>query len=105
MKNKKNKNQAPLTLEGLASYNQEVLFPFLKDNFASKKELTEFKNETITNFDRVEKKLDILLDEKEARQYQDEKQRKLWLVIIKALKKHNILSSEELEKISRLEIF
>ena len=133
MKSKKGKNQTPLTLEGLVSYNQEVLFPFLKDNFVSKKEFTgfknemsgfksemsgfknemngfknemsEFKNETLSNFDSIEKKLDILLTEKEVRQYQEEKQKKLWLVVIKALKKHNILSSEELGKISRLEIF
>ena len=112
MKNKKNKNQTPLTLEGLVSYNQEILFPFLRENFVSNKkfdkfenEINEFRNETLTNFDAMGKKLDILLTEKEVRQYQDEKQKKLWLVVIKALKKHNILSSEELEKISRLEIF
>jgi len=71
---KKKSNQKPLTLDELIEYNQKVLFPFLeepfaskeflKENFATKKEFQEFKNETLTNLDEIQKKLDVLLTEK-----------------------------------------
>ena len=32
-------NEKPLTLNELAKYNQEVLFPFMKENFATKKDV------------------------------------------------------------------
>lgn len=32
-------NEKPLTLRELAKYNQEVLFPFMKENFATKKDM------------------------------------------------------------------
>ena len=112
MKRNKNKNQKPLTLKTLAAYNQEVLFPYLEERFVSrrefndfKNEMTDFKNESLTNQDAILKKLDILLIEKDVREYQKKKERKLWAIIIRSLKQHHILSSKELEEIARLEIF
>lgn len=118
--------QKPLTLDGLAEYNQEVLFPALEKVFLTKTEfkefksemigfrgdmtefkqdMTEFKDKTLTNFDAVLKKLDILLDEKKVREYQEEKEKKLWAIVIKSLHEHCILSPKDLEKISQLKIF
>lgn len=104
MKNNKN-NSNPLTLKGLAEYNQEVLFPFLKESFILKKEFDDFKNKSLTNDDKLMKKLDILLTEKEMRRHQDEKQKKLLLIMLKALKDHQILSSEQMAEIGKLEYF
>lgn len=103
----KNKTQKPLTLDALASYNQEVLFPALEERFVTKREFAnfknefkDFKNESLTNQDAALKKLDILLTEKKVREYQEKKEKKLWAIIIQALKEHRILSSKELEEIA-----
>ncbi|MEK7658689.1 MAG: hypothetical protein AAB352_02370 [Patescibacteria group bacterium] len=119
MVNNKTKKQEPLTLDGLVKYNQDVLFPYFKETFAGKKEftdfknemtdfkneMTDFKNENLTGQDKILKKLDILLIEKDVRDYQDKKQKKLFAIMIKSLKEHNILSSKELEEITKLEFF
>jgi hypothetical protein len=110
---KKKSNQKPLTLDELIEYNQKVLFPFLEEIFLTKKEFQEFKNkefqgfknEVLTNFDAIQKKLDVLLTEKTIREYRERKEKKLWQIIIKALKEHRILSQKELEEIAKLEIF
>ncbi len=104
-----------MTLDELISYNQKVLFPFLEEHFASKeflkenfvikKEFSEFKNKALTNFDIIQKKLDVLLTEKTVREYQEKKEKKLWAIIIKALKEHRILSPQQLEEIAHLDIF
>ena len=115
----KKNNQKPLTLKELIDYNQEVLFLFLEERFVTekefnnfkkefnnfKKEFTDFKDETLSTDDKILKKLDILLTEKTVREYQEKKEKKLWAIIIKALKEHRILSSQELREIARLEIF
>ncbi|MEK7160669.1 MAG: hypothetical protein AAB724_01430 [Patescibacteria group bacterium] len=103
---KKNKSaQKPLTLEILADYNQKVFFPALDEHFTTKKEFNEFKDKVLTNEDKMLKKLDTLLTEKEVREYREEKENKLWAIIIKSLKEHRILSSDELDQIARLQIF
>jgi len=102
---KKKSTQKPLTLDTLASYNQMVLFPALEERFVTKKEFRNFKDKSLTNQDVMLKKLDILLTEKKIREYQEQKEKKLWAIIIKALKEHRILSSQELEEIASLEIF
>ena len=102
---KKKSTQKPLTLDTLASYNQMVLFPALEECFVTKKEFRNFKDKSLTNQDVMLKKLDILLTEKKIREYQEQKEKKLWAIIIKALKEHRILSSQELEEIASLEIF
>jgi len=102
---KNNKNQKSLTLDALASYNQEILFPWLQENLVAKKEFNDFKDKTVTSQDKMLKKLDTLLTEKTAREYQEKKEKKLWAIVIKALQEHRILSARELQEISRLEIF
>ena len=126
-------NKKPLTFDKLLEYHRKLLIPELEEKFVIKKEFSglktdvgilktdvaelktdmqglkkefgEFKEETLTNEDKILKKLDILLTEKKVREYQEEKQKKLWAIIIKALKEHRILSSQELREIARLEIF
>ncbi|MBI2041949.1 MAG: hypothetical protein HYT20_02945 [Candidatus Nealsonbacteria bacterium] len=41
----KNKIKKPLTLDELAEYNQEVLFPALEERFATKNDLRQMKEE------------------------------------------------------------
>jgi hypothetical protein len=89
----------------LIEYNQKVLLPFLEEHFVTKKEFQEFKNQVFINFDAIQKKLDVLLTEKTIREYRERKEKKLWQIIIKALKEHRILSQKELEEIAKLEIF
>ena len=115
----KNKNQKPLTLEMLADYNQEVLFPAMEERSVTKEdfgdfktemkdfktEMKDFKEESLKNQDATLKKLDILIVEKEMREYQNKKEKKLWSIIIRSLKEHRILSSKEMEEIAKLEIF
>lgn len=102
---KKKVNHKPLTLEILTDYNQKVLFPALEAGFVIKKEFNDFKNKSLTNQDKMLKKLDLLLTEKKVREYQEEKEKKLWAIIIRSLKEHRILSSKELEEIAKLEVF
>jgi len=124
---KKNVIQKPLTLNELANYNQKVLFPLLEEKFLTKREFElfkkidfselkkdvnrlrddfqNFKNQSLTNQDKMLKKLDILLTETKMREYYERKEKKLWAIVIKALREHQILSSKELEEIARLEIF
>ena len=127
---KEEKSQNLLTekrfFELLNGYTQEILLPAMDERFVTKKEFNEFKNEmyefknemyefknemykfkdeVLTGQDQILKKLDILLTEKTVRDYQKKKERKMWAIIIKALRKHNILSSEEMEEIAKLEIF
>jgi len=64
-------NEKPLTLNELAKYNQEVLFPFMKENFATKKdvenlidivatkeELRGLEERLVGKLDLIDKKLD-----------------------------------------------
>lgn len=95
----------PLTLQILTDYNQKVFLPELKECFTTKNEFSDFKDKIMTNFDKVLKKLDILVTEKEVKRYQREKDKQLWLIVIKALKDHDILDSKHLQKIAELGIF
>jgi len=77
----KKKIQKPLNMaslmEAIAGYNEKIFIPELKKIFATKKEFSEFKNDTQTSFDKIFKKLDTLLAEKIVREYQEEKEKKL----------------------------
>jgi len=103
-KSKKSKNE-PLTLDVLADYNQKVLLPALEERLVTKDGFKEFKNEMSTTLDFILKKLDILLTEKTVRDYQKKREKKMWLIVIKALKEHNILGPKQLKQIAQLEIF
>jgi len=72
---KKKTNQKPLTLDKLIEYNQKVLIPFLKENFITRKEFQELRNEILTHFDVIHKKLDVLLTEKTIREYHEKKRK------------------------------
>jgi len=117
-----NENQKPLTLEQLANYNREVLLPAIDskiNNLSTRDEFfrlekkvdslengfKEFKNESLTNQDKMLKKLDTLIQENEVRNYQEKKQKEFFAIMINAMKNHNILSQEEIQKISQLNIF
>jgi len=112
MINNEDKNHKPLTLDTLANYSQQVLLPAMDERFVVKQEFNQFKqefnqfkNENLTGQDTILKRLELLLDEKEVREYQERKEKELWAIVIKALKEHGVLSSKELENIARLEIF
>ena len=109
MEENKEQKQKPLTeekfLELLTNHTQEVLLPAMDERFVTKNELQGFKDKTLKGQDKILKKLDTLLTEKDVREYQEKKEKKMWAIIIKALKEHKILSSKELEDIARLEIF
>ena len=68
-------------------------------------EFQNFKNESLTNQDAILKKLDTLMTEKTVREYQEQKEKKLWAVVLKALKEHDILSQKDMQRIAQLEIF
>lgn len=113
-KNSKKEKQPPLTLEVLVKYNQDVLFPYLHDNFSTKADIknfvtkdtfSEFRNETTNNFDSIFKKLDILISEKEMREYYNKKEKKLWAIVLKSLEKHKIITDKEIDEIRHLEFF
>jgi len=93
-----------LTLSQLIKYNEEILIPQFEDKFVLKNDFNEFKNKTLTGIDSMLKKMEELLEEKDVRIYQKEKERKFFAIMIKAMEEHNILSSEELQKISQLNI-
>ena len=95
----------PVTLSDLSTFAHKVLFPSIEERVVTKNEFAEFKDNVFTNFDSILKKLDVLIDEKVVAGYQWEKNKKLLLVIIKALKEHNILTQEELKLIKKLEVF
>ena len=100
-----NENQKPLTFDNFVRYNKEILIPELKEVFVGKNEFHEFKDESLTNQDAMLKKLDILMEDKEVRKYQKEKERKFFAIMIKAMKEHSILSPKDLEEIAHLDIF
>lgn len=105
MQTNNSENKKFLTLESLVDYNRKTLFPFLEETLVTKKEFNEFKNDSLANQDAILKKLDTLLAEKTVREYQEKKEKKMWVIIIRALKEHRILSPEELKEIAQLEIF
>lgn len=104
MKKKETHNQ-PLTLEMLMEYNSKVFLSELKEVFVSKNEFNEFKDKNAITLDKILKKLDILVTEKEVKKYQREKDKQLWLIFIQALKEHDILSKKHLQRIAELDIF
>ena len=103
----------------LVKYSHEVLFPYMEERLAGKKEfeelkdefiefkneMTGFKDENLTGQDKILKKLDILLDEKDVKDYQEKKQKKILAIHNEALKKNKILTTKDLSEITRLEFF
>ncbi len=77
----KEKNQKPLTLDNLAKYNNEILFPAMEERFVIKGEFKNFQDKTLTSLDSLLNKMDILLTEKEVREYQEEKEKNYLLFL------------------------
>lgn len=94
-----------LTLGELAKYNQEVLFPFMKENFVNKKEFKKNKNNTIKFQDQVLKDLSDLKQEKTISDDQDKRQKKVLHIHNDALKANKILSEKQSAEIDGLRVF
>lgn len=84
----------------LSSFKQEA-----RETFTTKVELANFRNESLTYFDKILKDLDILMTEKDVANYQKQKERKLWVLMINAMRKNNILTSQDIQEIKSLEVF
>ena len=72
---------------------------------ATKEDVTEFKDEILTGQDEILDKLNALLQEKTTGDYQDKKQKRVLFIHNESLKRNKILSSKELEDITKLEFF
>lgn len=77
-----------------------------------KSEMNDFKTETAERFDKVLTgqdqilgELETLRDEKTVAGEQKKRERRFYAIIVDALKEHQILSSERLEQIKKLNIF
>lgn len=97
------------TKSDLEAFEQRAMDVFASkqdlQSFVTKGEFTGFKNMSLSNQDRMLKNLDVLMTEKVMRDHQKKKERKLWAIMIDAMKRHKILSSEQLEDIDELEVF
>jgi hypothetical protein len=74
-------------------------------DFVTKAEFIEFKDAVLSNQDKMLKNLDILMTEKTVSYYQKKKERKLWAIMIDAMREHKILSPKQLKEIKELEVF
>ncbi|MEK7172874.1 MAG: hypothetical protein AAB723_03140 [Patescibacteria group bacterium] len=77
----------------------------MKENFVNKAEFAQFRNESFNFFDKIVKDLDILMTEQKMGYYQKQKERSLWTIMIEAMKEHQILSNEQVQKIKELGVF
>lgn len=93
--------EKPLTVQDI----YETLIPAMKEVFYTRQEFSEFKNKVLSGQDKILKDLEILMTEKEMGYYQKQKERKLWQIMIEAMRKNNILSAEQIEEINGLEVF
>ena len=98
-------NEKQLTLEELAKYNQEVLFPFMKENFVAKKDFDEFKDDSMKFQDKALRDLGVLKQEKTVGDEQDKRQKKVLEIHNDALKSGKILSEQQATEIDGLRVF
>ena len=77
----------------------------MRENFVDKAEFAQFRNESFNFFDKIIKDLDILMTEQKMGYYQKQKERSLWTIMIEAMKEHQILSTEQVQKIKELGVF
>jgi len=97
--------EKPLTLSQLIEYGEKSLIPQLEEKFVSKREFSEFKDKIYKDIDYLIEKVDKLVENNEIRNYQEDKEKEFFAILVKSLKDKNILSQEELEKIAKLNIF
>jgi len=107
MKKEKSKQ---LTIDELIKYNQEILLPAIElgiekkiGELVTKDEFDNFKNESLTNQDRILGKLDKLVEDKDIRNYQDEQKRKFFGIVVNHLETGKT-TQEQLEEISKLNV-
>ena len=100
----KNDKEKPLTLEALANYNQEILFPFMKETFVTKNEFNEFKDNVVKFQDKTSKDLEALKQEKTMGEEQDRRKKRIFEIHNNALKRGEILSTEEIVEIEKLNV-
>ncbi|MDP3052101.1 MAG: hypothetical protein Q8N42_01190 [bacterium] len=121
------KKSRQLTTDGLIEYNQEVLVPVFEnrvngidkklDNISAqltntatrrelssfKKEFYGFKNKSLSNQDEILKKLDTLATESTVESAQDERQKKLLGILVKAAEAGKA-TPEQLSEIKELNV-
>ena len=97
------------TKEDLQKFQDNALEVFATKEdlqaFATQAELFSFQDKTLTSLDSILQKLDILMVEKEVGYFQKKKERKLWAIMISAMKESNILTAKHLKAIQELEVF
>ena len=97
------------TKEDLQKFQDNTLEVFATKEdlqaFATQAELFSFQDKTLTSLDSILQKLDILMVEKEVGYFQKKKERKLWAIMISAMKESNILTAKHLKAIQELEVF
>jgi len=74
-------------------------------NFATKKDIIEFKNEILTGQDEILEKLTAFSQEKTIGGEQDKRRKKILEIHNNALKKNKILSEEQVSEIDKLRVF
>jgi hypothetical protein len=84
---------------------QEEIFATKKDLQDIKDNIFEFKSEILTGQDKVLTKLDTLLQEKDVKDEQDKRQKKILEIHNNALKRSKILTEEEVTQISQSSVF
>ncbi len=99
------KQEKSSIFDSLVEYGQKILLPEMKSTFVTKIDFSKFKDETLIGQDKIIKKLDILLTEKDIGVYKGQKEKKLWAIVIDALRKGNLLDNKDLDKIHQLDFF
>lgn len=108
--------EKPLTLKGLVEYNHSVLFPTLEERFVTKREFFElkedvnglrgefsvFKDQSLSIYDEILNKLDVLMQEKDVAFHQYQQQKKFNKIVAKSLEKHSILTPAQTNEIKEL---
>ena len=94
-----------LTKDGLAKYNREVLFPYMHETFVVKKDFNEFKDTSLTKLDDITAKLDTLLTEKIAGDEQDKRKTNVLKIHNEALGRGKVLTADEIAQISQMNAF
>lgn len=74
-------------------------------NFATKDDVINFKNEILTQYDKILEKLDPIMTEKDISDEQGKRQQKVLEIHNNALKRGKILSDVEVLDINKLQAF
>jgi hypothetical protein len=122
-------NEKPLTLSELINYNQKVLLPVIENRFCVVEDRSDRVENRLSNveermsnvenrlsnvenklgdvmlsFDHVFKKLDILIESKEVRDYQHDREKRLWQIMVDSLKTNRLLTNKQQKEIDDLEV-